>query len=427
MNESSKWFDRAQLVMPGGVNSPVRAFRGVGGRPPVIARGEGCRVTDVDGRRYIDYVGSWGAMIVGHAHPEVVARITQTTRQGTSFGLLSTPEIELAEEIIRRVPGAEKVRLVNSGTEAVMSAIRLARGAANRPKIVKFEGCYHGHADALLVRAGSGVATLGLPDSPGVNAGAAADTLTAAYNDMKSVEALFADHGSEIAAVVVEPVAGNMGVVPPAANFLSRLREVTQRHGALLIFDEVMTGFRVARGGARDLFGIRPDLLTFGKVIGGGLPVGAYGGRADLMNLIAPAGPVYQAGTLAGNPVAVAAGLATLGLLDKIAYERLEQISARLESGLRAAIVQSGTAATVQRVGSMLTLFFAKGPVRNFAEARAADHQRFAKFFHAMLRRGVHLPPSGFEAWFVSLAHDEEAIDQTTTAARESLFESIER
>jgi len=421
MKGSPKWFDRAQRVLPGGVNSPVRAFRGVGGTPRVIASARGCHLTDVDGRTYVDYVGSWGAMIAGHVRPEVVSRVEQTLGRGTSFGLLSTLEIELAEEIVRRVPGVEKVRLVNSGTEAVMSAIRLARASTGRGKIVKFAGCYHGHSDSMLVRAGSGVATLGLPDSPGVTSGAAGDTLVAVYNDPTSVEGFFGSHPADIAAVMVEPVAANMGVVPPERGFLAFLREITRRHRSLLIFDEVITGFRLAPGGAQEHSGIRADLVTFGKVIGGGFPVGAYAGRADVMNQIAPEGPVYQAGTLSGNPVAMAAGLATLRLLDAEAYARLERTSAVLEKGIATAIRETGTAAAVQRVGSVLTVFFIDRPVRNLADAQAADHRRFATFFHAMLERGVHLPPSGYEAWFVSLAHDESAIDQTVDAVRASL------
>ncbi len=416
-SNSETWFARAQRLMPGGVNSPVRGFGSVGGTPRFIASAHGCRLVDVDGNEYIDYVGSWGAMIAGHAVPAVVEAVNKTVLLGTSFGMPSPLEVELAEEIIARVPSVQMVRMVNSGTEAVMSAIRLARAATGRPTIVKFAGCYHGHADALLVKAGSGTATLGLPDSPGVPPETTAHTLSAVYNELDSVAALFKRSGAEIAAVLVEPAAGNMGVVPPTDGFLPGLREITEQHGALLIFDEVMTGFRVARGGAQELYGVRPDLTTFGKIIGGGLPVGAYGGRRDLMSMVAPSGPVYQAGTLSGNPAAMAAGLATLGLLNDAAYARLKGLSARLEDGLRRTLRNAGMQAIVQRVGSMLTVFFGGRAVRNFEDARAADHARFGQFFHAMLGRAIHLPPSGYEAWFVSLAHDEAAIEETVTAA----------
>ncbi|HKQ47184.1 MAG TPA: glutamate-1-semialdehyde 2,1-aminomutase [Phycisphaerae bacterium] len=422
MTKSEQLFARAQALMPGGVNSPVRAFRAVGGSPRFIRSARGCRLTDVDGREYIDYIGAWGPAILGHAHPSVIEAIELTIQNGTSFGTPSPLEVELAREIVVRVPSIEKVRMVNSGTEAVMSAIRLARAATGREKVLKFDGCYHGHADSMLVKAGSGVATLGLPDSPGVTSGAAATTLTALYNDLEAVRRVFESAGTQIAAIIVEPIAGNMGVVPPTDGFLAGLRDISTAHGALLIFDEVMTGFRVARGGAQERLGIRPDLTTLGKIIGGGLPVGAYGGRADLMDMIAPTGPVYQAGTLSGNPVAMAAGLATLQLLDAKAYGRLEELSARLEAGLRRTLEETGERGVVQRIGSMLTLFLGVPAVRNFADAAAADHRRFAAFFHAMLDRGVHLPPSGYEAWFVSLAHDDESIDRTIEAARESLI-----
>jgi glutamate-1-semialdehyde 2,1-aminomutase len=425
MNRSEQLFHRAQQLLPGGVNSPVRAFRGVGGTPRFIASANGCHFTDVDGQTYIDYVGSWGPMILGHAPPPLIEHLSRIMARGTTFGLASPLEVELAREIVRRVPSVERVRMVNSGTEAVMSAIRLARAATKRDKIIKFDGCYHGHADSMLVRAGSGVATLGLPDSPGVTEGAARDTLTATYNDAGSVERLFDQHRDQIAAIIVEPVAGNMGVAPPAAGFLPSLRDLATRNEALLIFDEVMTGFRVARGGAQELYGIAPDLTTFGKIIGGGFPVGAYGGRADLMNLIAPSGPVYQAGTLSGNPVAMAAGLYTLTRLDSAAYETLERRSATLQRGLEAAIEETRAPAVVQRVGSMLTLIFTTRTVNNFGDASACDHARFARFFHAMLARGVHLPPSGYEAWFVSLAHNDEVIDQTINTARTAFVQSM--
>ncbi len=360
-------------------------------------------------------------MIAGHAAPEVVEAIHEAARRGTSYGTCCPAEVALAAEIVDRVPGVEKVRMVNSGTEAVMSAVRLARAATGRDRLVKFAGCYHGHADAMLVKAGSGVATLGLPDSPGVPQEAAAATLTAKYNDLDSVAALFDCRGDEIAAIIVEPIAGNMGVVPPDEGFLAGLRRVASAHGALLIFDEVMTGFRVARGGAAERFGVTPDLLTFGKIIGGGLPVGAYGGAAPFMDLIAPAGPVYQAGTLSGNPLAMAAGLATLRSLDDAAYTALEASAMRLEAGLREALRETGLCGTVQRVGSMLTLFFGVEQVRNFEGAVAADHAMFGAFFREMLQRGVLLPPSGYEAWFLSLAHDERIVAETLRAAEESM------
>ncbi|MCH8851629.1 MAG: glutamate-1-semialdehyde 2,1-aminomutase [Planctomycetes bacterium] len=418
---SADFFAQARQLMPGGVNSPVRAFRSVGGTPRFIDRAKGCHLFDVEGRKYIDYIGSWGPMIVGHAHPEVCEALEQTLRRGTSFGTPSPLEVELAREIIDRVPSIEMVRMVNSGTEAVMSALRLARAVTGRNKFIKFDGCYHGHADAFLVRAGSGVATLGLPDSPGVTPGATADTLVAGFNDLESVEAIFRDGGSEIAAVIVEPVAGNMGVVPPQPGFLEGLRSITQEHGALLIFDEVMTGFRVARGGAQELFGVQPDITTLGKIIGGGLPVGAYGGSSRIMAQIAPMGPVYQAGTLSGNPLAMAAGLATLRMLDQQAYLNLEQRSAKLADELERLLAGAKVSACVQRVGSMLTLFFGRQSVSDFSEARAADHNHFARFFQAMLQEGVHLPPSGYEAWFVSLAHDDGAIDHTLACTQRAL------
>ncbi|RJP78411.1 MAG: glutamate-1-semialdehyde-2,1-aminomutase [Candidatus Zixiibacteriota bacterium] len=421
MSQSQQLFDRARRLLPGGVNSPVRAFKAVGGTPPFIASASGCTLTDVDGREYLDYIGSWGPMIAGHAHPEVTSAIEAAARRGTSFGAPGPLEVELAEEIVHRVPSVDMVRMVNSGTEATMSAVRLARAATRREVVIKFAGCYHGHADSFLIQAGSGVATLGLPDSPGVTAGAARDTRVARYNDLDSVAAIFDREGSQVAAVIVEPVAGNMGVVPPRTGFLEGLRALCDRHGALLIFDEVMTGFRVHPAGAQGLYSLRPDLSTFGKVIGGGLPVGAYGGRTDLMTLIAPSGPVYQAGTLSGNPLAMAAGLATLKLLDEAAYARLETVSAALEAGLLDACRQAGVPAVVQRVGSMLTLFFHAGPVHNMDDASQADHPRFARFFAALLEQGVHLPPSGYEAWFVSLAHDETVVEHTLAAARKAL------
>ena len=423
MSRSESLFDRAQRVIPGGVNSPVRAFKAVGGRPVFIQRGDGCRVVDVDGRSYIDYVGSWGPLIHGHRPPairEALERIVRDT--GTSFGAPTEGEVELAEIIVDRVPSVEKVRLVNSGTEATMSAIRLARGVTGRDRILKFDGCYHGHGDSLLVKAGSGVATLGLPDSPGVPAALAGLTAVVGFNDASALRRTFAETGDELACAIVEPIGGNMGCVPPETGFLERLREETSRAGALLIFDEVMTGFRVARGGAQELYGVRPDLTTFGKVIGGGLPVGAYGGRADLMDRIAPEGPIYQAGTLSGNPLAVAAGLETLRGLDSTgAYTRLEAVADRLERGIKEVAVERGARIQLNRVGSMLTLFFADAPVTDFASAKASDTEKFARFFRGMLERGVYWPPSQFEAAFVSTAHTDDDIDRTVEAIAESL------
>lgn len=421
---SRMWFERAQCVLPGGVNSPVRAFKSVGGQPPVMAYAEGATLVDVDGNEYIDYIGSWGPMILGHCEPSVVEAVHSAVDMGFSYGAPSTAEVCLAEEIVKRVPGLEMVRFVNSGTEATMSAIRLARAATKREVIIKFSGGYHGHADSFLVQAGSGAATFGLPDSPGVTSGAAQDTRCAIYNDLESVSALFEAEPQKIAAVIVEPVAGNVGCIPPAPGFLSGLRKLCSEYDALLIFDEVMTGFRIARGGAIERYDITPDLATFGKVIGGGLPVGAYGGRAEIMKLVAPQGPVYQAGTLSGNPLAMRAGLATLAKLDEVSYRTLERKSAKLEQGLITACNAAGVSARVQRVGSMLTLFFADHEIKNYADAQNADHIRFRKFFHAMLERGVHLPPSGYECWFVSLAHDDKQIERTIEIAREALAAS---
>jgi glutamate-1-semialdehyde 2,1-aminomutase len=407
---------RAEHIMPGGVSSPVRALKAVQDDPLFIARGSGARVISDSGASYIDYIGSWGAGIVGHAHPAVVEAVARAARDGLGFGATSRLEVELAETIVARVPGVEQLRFVCSGTEAVMSAIRLARAATGRATIVKFEGGYHGHADALLVTAGSGVATFGLRNSPGVPEGATRDTLTLPYNDIAAVHELFARQGDRVACVIVEPVAGNMGVVPANPEFLAALRSLTRAHGALLIFDEVMTGFRVAFGGAQQLTGIEADLVTLGKIVGGGLPVAAYAGRAELMQLIAPAGPVYQAGTLAGNPVGMAAGLATLHLLDSRAYAQLEDAGGQLELGLQRELERGEVAARVQRVGSMLTLFFGPGPVRNYDDARRADHDAFARFFRRMRREGVLLPPSGFESWFISLAHGPAEISGTIAA-----------
>jgi glutamate-1-semialdehyde 2,1-aminomutase len=422
VTNSERLFEAASRTIPGGVNSPVRAFRGVGGQPFFVARAAGARLHDVDGRAYLDFVGSWGPLILGHAAPAVVEAVQAAAAGGTSYGAPTPGEVELAAAISSAVPSMEMVRLVSSGTEAAMSAIRVARGATGRDLLVKFDGGYHGHADSLLVRAGSGGATLGLPDSAGVPAALAALTATVAFNDLDAVRELFRRRGDEIAAVIVEPVAGNMGVVPPAPGFLEGLRAVTAAHGALLVFDEVITGFRVAHGGAQARYGVRPDLTCLGKIIGGGLPVGAYGGSRAVMSRVAPLGPVYQAGTLSGNPLAVAAGLATLRALgDAAVYPRLEALGAALEGGLRAAAEKAGVPLTVNRVGSMLTAFFCPGPVVDYAGARAADTARYARFFHAMLARGVYLAPSQFEAAFVSLAHTEGDLAAAAQAATDGM------
>jgi glutamate-1-semialdehyde 2,1-aminomutase len=421
MSESRRLLESAARMIPGGVNSPVRAFRAVGGDPLFIARGEGARVWDVDGRAYIDFVGSWGPLILGHAAPAVVEAVTEAARRGTSYGAPTALEVEMAEAVTAAYPSMEMVRRVSAGTEAAMSAIRVARGATGRDLLVKFDGCYHGHADSLLVKAGSGGATFGVPDSKGVPSALAELTLTLAFNDLDGVRDLFARRGDRIAAVIVEPVAGNMGVVPPAPGFLPGLRAVTHEHGALLIFDEVITGFRVAYGGAQELYGVRPDLTCLGKIIGGGLPVGAYGGSRRVMAEVSPLGGVYQAGTLSGNPLAVSAGLAALrALADRRAYARLETLGARVEQGLRDGARKAGVPLTVNRVGSMLTAFFCAGPVGDYASARAADTARYARFFQAMLARGVYLAPSQFEAAFVSLAHSEADLETAAHAAAEA-------
>ena len=418
-SRNEELFTRAQLHIPAGVNSPVRAFRAVGGTPPFFERAAGAYLWDADGRRYVDYVGSWGPMVAGHTHPAVVAAVQAAASRALSFGAPTEAEIQLAEAICRLVPSVEMVRLVSSGTEATMSAIRLARGFTGRSAIVKFEGCYHGHADALLVKAGSGALTFGNPSSAGVPAEVAAQTVVLDYNDAAAVRALFAARGAEIACVIVEPVAGNMNLVLPAAGFLEALREECTRHGALLVFDEVMTGFRVATGGAQQRFGITPDLTTLGKVIGGGMPVGAFGGRRDIMQRIAPLGPVYQAGTLSGNPVAVAAGLATLALVEAPGFQqRIEGTTRALVDGLSAEARKAGVVFSAQSIGSMFGIYFRATPPTSFAEVMQCDRERFNRFFHEMLARGVYLAPSAYEAGFVSAAHGCVEIDATLSAAR---------
>ena len=419
-NRSDELFARALQLMPGGVNSPVRAFTGVGGTPLFIRSAVGPTVTDVEGRVYIDYVGSWGPMILGHADADIVNALAAVAANGTSFGAPNEMEIELAEEIVAAVPSIEMVRMVNSGTETAMSAIRLARGATGRDKLVKFEGCYHGHADSLLVKAGSGVATLGLPDSPGVPASLAQHTLTVPFNDIAALDHVFQQH-PDIAAVIIEPVVGNMGCVPPQSGFLQFVREVTFKHNALLIFDEVMTGFRVARGGAQELYGITPDITCLGKIIGGGLPVGAYGGSRELMRHIAPAGSIYQAGTLSGNPLAMTAGLLTLRRLrDPKVYETLEQRSAKLCDGLSQAATEAGFITVTNRVGSMWTSFFTNEAVTDWTTANQSNRELYGRFFHAMLNEGVYLAPSQFEAGFVSITHTDAIIDATIKASRKA-------
>lgn len=420
---SSELFREAQKHMPGGVNSPVRAFKSVGRDPLFISRAKGSKIYDADGNEYIDYIGSWGPMILGHANVRVTNAIKTATDQSTSFGASSEKEIELATLVKKFVPAVELVRFVNSGTEATMSAMRLARAFTGRDKIIKFEGCYHGHGDSFLSKAGSGVATLGLPDSPGVTKSTAKDTLNARYNDLASVEQLVDENKGEIAAIFIEPVAGNMGCVPADINFLKSVREFCTAQGIVLIFDEVMSGFRVAKGGAQELYGITPDLSTFGKVIGGGLPVGAYGGRRDIMQMIAPSGPVYQAGTLSGNPLAMTAGIETLKIIDEDEkfYAKLEQISGDLESAIRDAMGELGVNLTLNRVGSMFTLFFTEAAVTDFDSAKTSDTGKFASYFNAMLEDGVYLPPSQFEASFVSIAHKEEDLNKTVNAVRKAL------
>jgi glutamate-1-semialdehyde 2,1-aminomutase len=420
-SKSLRLFERAQAVLPGGVDSPVRAFKAVGGTPPFVARAKGATITDVDGRTYIDYVMSWGPLLHGHAPRKLLRALSDTAKRGTSFGAPTALEVSLAERVRTLMPSMEMVRFVSSGTEATMSALRVARAAIGRDKVIKFAGCYHGHADPFLVEAGSGATTLGVPTSPGVPEGAASTTLTARYNDLDTVARLFAAHPGEIAAVIIEPIAGNMGVVPPQPSFLQDLRTLCTREGALLIFDEVISGFRVAPGGAQESYGVRPDLTCLGKIIGGGLPVGAYGGRAELMQLVAPAGPVYQAGTLSGNPLAMTAGEWALGELSPRLYRRLDRLGARLAAGLLAAARQAGISMQVNRAGSILTPFFTDAPVTDYVSACRADTSAYARFFQGMLAGGVYAPPSQFEGWFLSTAHDESIVDRTVKVARRAL------
>ena len=414
---STRLYKRALKKIPGGVNSPVRAWKAVGGFPRFVERGAGAHIFDVDGQKYIDFVGSWGPLILGHACPEVVAAVRQAIAAGTTFGASTELEVQLAELVCQLVPSIKQLRLVSSGTEAAMSAIRLARAFTQRPKVIKFDGCYHGHADGLLVKAGSGIATLGLPDSPGVPPGFARETLIAGFNDLDSVHRLFTRYGSSVAAVIIEPVCGNMGVIAPKQGFLSGLRKITRRYDALLIFDEVITGFRVGLRGAQAVYGIAPDLTCLGKILGGGFPLAAFGGRRDIMNLLAPKGPVYQAGTLSGNPLAVTAGLTTLKLLSRRgSYYVLEQMGKILEEGFRNVLDKYGIKGTINRVGSMLTLFFGVDRVTSAAEARQCNREQFARFFHGMLRRGVYLPPAPFEAMFISLAHNKADLKKAVSA-----------
>lgn len=417
MKQSREIFERAAKKIPGGVNSPVRAWKSVGGTPVFITRGKGSHIFDIDGNRYIDFVGSWGPLILGHAQPKIVQVVRQRGASGFTFGAPTKSEVELAEIVTKLVPSIEKLRLVSSGTEATMSAVRLARAFTGRTKIIKFDGCYHGHSDGLLVKSGSGVATLGLPDSPGVPRGFARETLTARYNDIASVKKIYDLHGSNIAAIIVEPICGNMGVIKPIAGFLASLRDITRINGSLLIFDEIITGFRVALGGAQEIFRVKPDLTCLGKILGGGLPLAAFGGRREIMNLLAPIGPVYQAGTLSGNPLAVAAGIATLKLLSRRGiYRKLEAKGLKLEDGFKSVLKNYQLRATTNRVGSMMTLFFGVDRVTDPDEARACDRKRFRSFFHGMLKRGIYLPPAPFEAMFVSLAHSSADLAKTIGA-----------
>lgn len=419
---SRRFYQQATESLVGGVNSPVRAFRGVGGDPLFITQASGATITDADGNEYIDYVGSWGPMVLGHSHPRVIEAVKQAAARGTSFGAPTKLEIELAEKVKELVPSVELVRMVNSGTEAAMSAVRLARGYTGRDKVIKFDGCYHGHADGFLIQAGSGALTLGTPDSPGVPATIVEHTLGARFNDISSVEALAQEYSGEIAAVIIEPVAGNMGVIPPEPGFLQDLRNLCDTEGICLIFDEVMTGFRVAPGGAQERYEVQPDLSVFGKVIGGGLPVGAFGGKREIMEKLAPLGPVYQAGTLSGNPLAMAAGLETLKVLQEDSiYDQLEEKAACLEMGLKKHLDNLGMQCYQTKVGSMGCLFFNSGRVRNYEEAKESDTEKYAKYFHAMLERGIYLAPSQFEAMFISQAHSKEDIERTVEAAGEAL------
>ena len=421
MSRSDELFERARRVIPGGVDSPVRAFGAVGGTPRFVERGEGAYLFDADGNRYVDLVQSWGALLFGHARAEILDAADRAAARGTTFGAPTELEVELAERIVAAVPSIDMVRLVSSGTEATMSAIRLARGSTGRDLVLKFDGCYHGHSDALLVKgAGSGVATLGIPGSPGVTEGAARDTLTAPYNDLDAVRAVFAERGAELAVVIVEPIAANMGVVPPEPGFLETLRELCTASGALLLFDEVITGFRIAYGGAQAVYGVKPDLTTLGKVMGGGFPCAAFGGREAVMEHLAPVGPVYQAGTLSGNPVAVAAGIAALDLARELdPYPKLERRAGSITAGLAERFAAAGIPHTINRAGSMFSVFFTDGPVRDFETAKNADHGRYARFFHHMLERGVYLPPSGFELWTLSTEHGPEEVDRVLQGAAE--------
>jgi len=422
-SDSASLFERAERLMPGGVNSPVRAFRAVGGSPRFIDRGAGARVWDVDGREYIDYIGAWGPLLLGHAHPAIVSAVAAQVQKGTAYGAPTRLEVEMAETIVRSVPSIEMVRMVNSGTEATMAAVRVARGATGRSAVVKFAGCYHGHADGFLVKAGSGAATFGTPDSPGVTEGTARDTLTAHYNDVEDVRGVFAAQAGAIAAVIVEPVAGNMGLVPPAPGFLETLRELCTAEGTVLIFDEVITGFRLGSGGAQQHYGVLPDLTTLGKVIGGGLPVGAYGGRRDLMARVSPSGPIYQAGTLSGNPLAMAAGLAALRVIeeDLSLYARLDRLGAQLEEGLTSVIRRRDLPCRLVRLGSLWTLFFQDAEVRDWRDASTCDTTRFARYFRALLDRGILVAPSQFETNFISAAHSSADIGSTVQAIAEAL------
>ncbi|MFH1737039.1 MAG: glutamate-1-semialdehyde 2,1-aminomutase [Actinomycetota bacterium] len=422
LSKSQKLFEQAIKVMPGGVNSPVRAFKSVGSDPIFIKRAQGAYLYDEDGSKYLDHISSWGPMILGHGHPEAVEAVAKTLRDGTSFGAPTAAEVTLAEMVVEAVPSVEMVRLVSSGTEAVMSALRLARAATGRSKILKFAGCYHGHSDSMLVKAGSGVATLGLPDSPGVTAGTAADTLTVPYNSLDSAEEAFAEEGGAIAAVILEPIAGNMGVVLPAPGFLEGLRELTVRNGALLIFDEVISGFRASYGGAQSTYNVTPDITTLGKIIGGGLPVGAFGGKREVVEMVAPAGPVYQAGTLSGNPLAMAAGIATLTVLKRPGvYDELRVKSERLAAGVKKAAVDAGVKVCVNQTDSLMTCFFAPGPVTDYASAKTSDTALYASFFNGLLNRGVYYPPSQFEAVFTSLAMTDADIETSLIAAQEAI------